>query len=222
MFRGYYKNIVKVPGRIPLQLSENSKLLDVVMQEYGAIRREIDTCLANQVAILSFGAATVGLLVAAAGTLWREEPLLSGILLLFVVPAACFLALSIHAGELVRMMRGGLFLHELENWVNDAWPSSLGEDGRVLTWEQWGIRTGAADVDRNNQFAISAVFGTLALGFAFSGFWRLHEPPPGYVIDELLAILLLVVSLGIGLLSVLWVATLRRYAYTYRKAYRDQ
>jgi hypothetical protein len=99
---------------------DGDRLLEVVMHEYDAIRSEIDHSSTNQVSILSFGAAAVGLLVAAAGTLWTDEPLLAGLLLLFVVPAVGFLALAIHAGEFVRLTRAGLFLYELEECVNSG------------------------------------------------------------------------------------------------------
>lgn len=216
---GKHRPVVQVPERVALDPTAHSKMLDVVMQEYTAIRREIDTTLANQVAILSFGAATVGLLVAAAASLWDREPLLTAALLLFVVPSACFLALAVHAGELVRLMRAGLFLHELEDWMNEAWSKTLDERRPLLTWEQWHIREGTADVDRHNLLAISAVFVTLAAGFAFSGFWRLHTTD---AVDERLALLLLAVSLGLGLVTTLWVANLRAFAYRHRRAYTGQ
>ncbi len=226
---GKYKSVVPVPERIPLQLAAAGKGLDLVMHEYGAIRREIDSCLTNQVSVLSFGAATVGLLVAAAGSFRQGEPLLSALLQLFAIPVACSLALAIHAGELVRLMRAGYFLHELENWVNNVDrrvdeehpPGAARPDGNkpaVLTWEQWPIREGRADVDSHNRRAITLVFSTLGLGFALSGFLRLHQQRS---FDERLAVLLLVVSLGLGLATALWVTLLRRQAIAYRKAYRS-
>ncbi len=225
---GKYKSVAPVPERIPLQLAVAGKGLDLVMHEYGAIRREIDSCLTNQVSVLSFGAATVGLLVAAAGSFRQGEPLLSALLQLFAIPVACSLALAIHAGELVRLMRAGYFLHELENWVNNGWdrgvdeehpPGSArpaGDKPAVLTWEQWPIREGRADVDSHNRRAITLVFSALGLGFALSGFLSLHQ----LRFDERLAVLLLVVSLGLGLATALWVTLLRRQAIAYRKAYR--
>jgi hypothetical protein len=205
------------PERIPLDLNYPQQL-DVVMHEYDAIRSEVDHSLSNQVSILSFGAATVGLLVAAAGTLWKDAELLAGLLLLLVVPIACFLTLAIHAGELVRLMRAGLFLHELENWVNKApWPGKQeGKPVRVLRWEQWGIREKEADIDRHNSTEISLVFGLLAYGFMFAGYWRLHSSR-GF--HELVAISALVVSLLISVPGALWVKCLNDYAYKHRVAY---
>jgi hypothetical protein len=227
---GSYDDIDQVPPRIPLSMPVVGqpcdtvllKHIDVAMNEYTAIRREIDTCLANQVAVLSFGAATVGLLVAAAATLWTEDVLLSGLLLQFVVPGTCFLALAIHAGELVRLMRAGFFLHEFERWLNQGWSTRHGDERLVLAWEQWGIRRGRADVDQHNGRAISAVFGLLALGFTFMGFWRLHSAPQEANVPEPVAGIILGGSLLIGLGAFLWVARLRRYAYRYRDAYKPR
>jgi hypothetical protein len=214
--------VTATPRRLPLRLPGDEKRLDVAMHEYAAVRNEIDTCLTNQVAILSFGTATVGLLVAAAATLWDDEPLLSSLLLLFVVPAAGWLALVVHAGELVRLMRAGLFLHRLEDWVNDAWWCSP-EEGRVLLWEQWDIRRGSADVDRRNSWAITAVFAVMVVLFVPAGFWRLQQPPDGEEpVEDWLSWAFLGLSLAIGVASALWLRTLRRHAYAYRDAYDDE
>jgi FtsH-binding integral membrane protein len=187
------------------------------MHEYDAIRSEIDQCLMNQVSILSFGAATVGLLVTAAAALWASSLVLAGSMLLFVVPMACFLALVIHAGEQVRMMRAGLFLHALEVWVNDI----LGPpEGLLLAWEHWAIRSGANDVDQHNRRAIAMVFGLLALGSIFVGFWRLESAPKGHV-TLALAVVLLVVSMLLAAIAAAWVFYLSKFAYVHRDEYRN-
>jgi hypothetical protein len=213
--------VVELPQRVPLEDpdGQSQKMLDLAMHEYDAIRSEIDVALTNQVSALSFGAATVGLLVAAAAALWEDEPLLSGLLLLVVVPATCMLALTIYSGDQVRLMRAGLFMNDLENWVNTAgWKAraAAGQAG-VLVWEQWPIREGSADVDRYNRRAIVTVFVLLAVGFMLMGFYRLST------ITELhgtLAILGLVVSSSFLVESVRRVTVLGRYAYAHRKKYR--
>ena len=206
-----------LPVRVHLNV-EDSDLLSMVMHEYDAIRSELDTSLSAQVSIMSFGAATAGLLVAAAGTLWADEPLLAGLLLLLVVPAACFLALAIHAGEMVRLMRAGLFLHDLENCVNKApWKTQqTGGQARVLTWEQWGIRKGGADMAAHNRRAIVLVFGLLAFGFMCAGYWRLHEMPQ---LPEPWAIAAIFFSLVLGTQALRWVRHLHKYAYKHREKY---
>lgn len=206
-----------LPVRVPIDI-DDSEVLTLVMHEYDAIRAELDTSLSAQVSIMSFGAATVGLLVAAAGALWPEEPLLAGLLLLLVVPAACFLALAIHAGEMVRLMRAGLFLNHLENCVNRAqWPAKAGNDrAGVLIWEQWGIRSGAYDMAGHNRRAITVVFALLAFGFMLAGYWRLHEM---HGLSEVWPPMVLAVSLLIGYQALRWVWHLQRFAYKHRTKY---
>jgi hypothetical protein len=214
--------VVDLPQRVPLEDpdDQSQRMLELVMHEYDAIRSEIDVALTNQVSALSFGAATVGLLVAAAAALWEDEPLLSGLLLLVVVPATCMLALTIYSGDQVRLMRAGLFMNDLENWVNTAgWKAraAAGQAG-VLVWEQWQIREGPADVDRYNRRAIVTVFVLLAVGFMLMGFYRLSLS----ITTELhgtLAILGLVVSSSFLVESVRRVKVLGRYAYAHRKKY---
>jgi hypothetical protein len=216
MLRLPLPEVPDLPVRVQLD-GDETKVLDLVMHEYDAIRSELDTSLSAQVSIMSFGAATVGLLVAAAGTLWTDEPLLAGLLLLFVVPGSCFLALAIHAGEMVRLMRAGLFLNHLENGVNRApWRLRRDEGVGVLIWEQWGIRQGGADMARHNRRAIVLVFGVLAFGFMFAGYWRLHRLPE---IPEGWAIAALIASSVLGVQALRWVRHLHKYAYKHRAKY---
>jgi hypothetical protein len=216
----FHPQIRPSPARVQLKLGHRD--LDLVMHEYDAIRGEVETTLSNQVSTLSFGAATVGLLVAAAAALWNDAELLSGLLLLFVVPLVCFLALAIYSGELVRLMRAGLFLNAIENSVNEAerpdhkaeWP----EPEAVLIWEQWrSIRSRLGDVDALNRTAIVCVFVLLAVGFMVMGWWRLHtmtQAGPGWVAPSV------VVSALLGVGSVAWVCYLNIYAYRHRGQYR--
>jgi hypothetical protein len=207
------------PARVQLKLGHRD--LDLVMHEYDAIRGEVLATLSNQVSTLTFGAATVGLLVAAAAALWNDAELLSGLLLLFAVPLVCFLTLAIYSGELVRLMRAGLFLNTLENCVNEAkrpdhkveWPVPQA----VLIWEQWrSIRSRLGDVDALNRTAIVCVFVLLAGGFMLMGWWRLHtmQAEPGWATPSL------VISALVGVGSVAWVGYLNVYAYRHRGQYR--
>lgn len=209
--------VPRLPPRVGLTI-DDSQVLDIVMHEYEAIHLELQTSVSNQVSILSFGAATTGLLVAAAGAVWADEPLLAGLLLLVIVPAASFLLLVLHAGELVRTFRAGLFLHELENHINGARRASAGQDvARVLTWEQWAIRHGGPDMSRQNRRAITLVFGLQAFGFIFAGYWRLHSMSD---VSEVATVAALTVSLALGLYAVRWVLSLYAYAYEFRGRYR--
>jgi hypothetical protein len=208
------------PEKISQRVSDGGQLLNVMMQEYAAIRGEIQTSLSNQVSILSFGAATVGLLVAAGAALWQDEPWPTGLLLLLVVPVVCFLTLIIYAGELIRLMRAGLFLNRLENCVNEAASTYLAHDSdkrqAVLTWEQWrSIRTGRRDVDRSNRWAITSVFFLLAIVSSGLGYWRLKDAGT----SENLIWLLAAFSVIVGGLAMVWVLWLSTYAYQHRDEY---
>jgi hypothetical protein len=192
------------------------------MHEYDAIRQEVVTTLSNQVSTLSFGAATVGLLVAAGAALWDDAELLSGLLLLFVVPAVCFLTLAIYSGELVRLMRAGLFLNTVENSVNEAEQpdreAEQSDPGAVLIWEQWcSIRFRLGDVDALNRTAIVCVFILLAIGFMLMGWWRLRTMEQA---DPAWATPCLIASALVGVAAVAWVLYLNIYAYRHRRLYR--
>jgi hypothetical protein len=219
------------PKRASLHRHERVDRLEVVMHEYDAIRGEVETTLSSQVAILSFGAATIGLLVAAAAALWDDQPALTGLTLLLAVPLASFLTLAVYSGELVRLMRAGLFLNRLECTVNRTFavPKSgcddcaaedptTPDDSLLLTWEQWSnIRSGGADVDRLNRLAIYSVFLFLAAVFGAAGYVRLHTASD---IPEIAAAVALFLSASLGLLSVVWLTYLVSFAYSYRKLYR--
>jgi len=207
------------PTRVPSEANDRESL-EVVCHEYDAIRAEIVTSLTSQVSVLSFGSATVGLLVAAAAALWEKEVWLTAAILLFVIPSICFLTLAIYGGELVRMMRAGLFMNRLEKWINEvcvATGLSKGHQGRTLTWEQWGsIRTGRGDVDLLNRIAISAVFLGMAIGGIVVGFIRVHIDART---PELWAIGALGLSVAVGIGAMLWLIHLLLFAYTYRSEY---
>lgn len=219
--------IRRPPVRVQLKLGSDD--LELAMHEYDAIRQEVVTTLTNQVSTLSFGAATVGLLVAAGAALWDDAKLLSGLLLLFVVPSVCFLTLAIYSGELVRLMRAGLFLNTLENSVNRAQRNDQeaqrpGPDPEaVLIWEQWrSIRSKLGDVDALNRTAIVCVFILLAIGFMLMGWWRLHtmgQADPAWATRSW-ATRSLIVSTVAGAAAVAWVLYLNIYAYRHRGKYK--
>jgi hypothetical protein len=216
---GPHLDIPNPPTKVPLNLGDDAKPLDLVMHEYNAVRNLIQTARSNQVAILSFGAATVGLLVSAAATLWKDAAALAGLILLFAVPAVCFLALIIYGGEAIRLMRAGLFLNDLENWVNEAaWPSKLEKEHTgVLTWEQWGVRAGSADVERATQRAIPLIFTLLAFGFMIVGYVRLHSAPH---IDERWATVGLIGASLVAAYLLISASYISSIAYRYRTHYR--
>ena len=207
------------PTRVP-PARNSSASLDVALHEYDAIRAEIVTSITCQISVLSFGSATIGLLAAAAAALWEKEVWLTAAILMFVIPAVCFLTLAIYGGELIRMMRAGLFMNRLENWIN-AVCLEIGVNrqprGRTLTWEQWSsIRTGGRDVDLLNRVSISLVFIGMAIGGVVVGFIRLHIDARTH---ELWAVSALALSVAVGVGGFLWLIYLLLFAYSYRKEY---
>jgi hypothetical protein len=168
------------------------------MHEYDATRNDIGISRSNQTSVLSFGAAAVGLLVAAAAGLWENAVSLAGLLLLIIVPVVCFLTIAIYAGELTQLMRSRLYLHELENWVNE----STNQDKPVLAWEGYTtIRRVGADVESYNRRTIPTVFGLFAFCFTIAGYLRLHSASE---IQERWATSGLICSLLLSLLSIVY------------------
>lgn len=221
----------ELPDRAPISFGGGGAQLDVLMHEYAALRGEVVTALASQVAILSFGTATVGLLVAAAATLWGEKTgWLPGLILLFGVPLVSFLTLAVHHGELVRLLRAGLFLNHLECDVNAAFGRPTVEDlareaetgrptGLVLSWEQWSDIRKGNDIDRFNRWAISGVFAVLAIGFAVAGYVRLERDP---AIPDPWALVVALVSGALIVSLWAWLTSLVRFGNQYRARYRSR
>jgi hypothetical protein len=154
-------------------------------------------------------------LVAAAGSLWQPAPLVAAILLIAVVPSVCFLTLTIHAGETVRLMRAGLFLNQLENSINLACRPKHSTAG-VLIWEQWGLREGRVDMARRNRRAITIVFSVLAFGFMVAGCWRLYELD---VVPAFVTVGAFCVVAGVGIYASHSIRQLYGYAYKFRSQY---
>jgi hypothetical protein len=106
------------------------ELVDVFMEEYKVLRDEIVQSLSSRLQILSFGLATVGVLVAGATTaLSRGETRVAPIVLLVMVPAACLATEEIWYSEVRRGRRASWYLWGLERKIN----SQL--SARALEWE---------------------------------------------------------------------------------------
>jgi len=197
-----------------VKIEGQDRAVPVMLAEYNAIRAEITTSLTCQVQVLSFGAATVGLLAAAAANLWDKAAGVSGLVMLFGIPLVCQLTLCVHAGEQIRLMRAGRFLKQLEDCLNTSFqdsPAFGGREGSVLTWERWDIRTGPRDIDLLNRLTISGVFVTLAVGSALTGYMRYQQYSSG------MAKLLGLLSGALGVASIVWLVYLGRFAYAYRR-----
>jgi hypothetical protein len=192
--------------------SNPENALNLVMHEYDAARAAITAARANQVAALSFGVATVALITAAAATLWNDAEVLSGLLLLVVLPTSCFIALSIYAGELMHMIRTELFVNHLENWVSDHMNGD-----RFLVWQEWSLRRGTLeDVERTSALAIPALLVGFASTFAAMGYLRLHAAAN---VDEWWVTAALVVGGLLAIGSLRYAALLIRFAFAYRMGF---
>lgn len=179
--------------------------------------------LTNQVSVLSFGSATVGLLDAAGATLWDTEGLIAGMLLLVVVPLVCFLTMVVYSAELTRLFRAGLFRNDFEEWISKSYTRAATDTAReqptqllgVLNWERWiGSRAKPHDIDQSNRAAVRLVFLTMAIGSATIGFVRLHMESS---LAEPIVVALFVGSCLAAWRSILWIKDLTEYAYGHRK-----
>lgn len=107
--------------------------IEVLLNEYNALRSEILTAMGARNSILSFGLATVGALVTVVGAIIataREDLyLFPSIVLMLIVPFICIFVLYIWLGEYQRMHRAGKHIIKLEARINEISKCDL------LTWE---------------------------------------------------------------------------------------
>ena len=206
--------IAAPPERTQLEILPEQHVT-LVLQEYAAVRGDVDAALSNQVSILSFGTATVGLLVAAAASLWSLSSIVAILLLVGMAPAVCFLAVAVYLGEQVRQMRAGLFLNHLEETLNRCVGSRLPTAGRLVDFEHWDIRRGPSDIDRYNRRAIVCVFVILAVGFTAAGYIRLLTDP--YPVEWV--ILIAFVDFLLAVVAIAWGRRLCTFIISYRNLY---
>lgn len=107
--------------------------LQLLLEEYRALRAEITASLAAQHAALSYGIAAVALVTVALGTIWNKSPGLTGLALMTIVPLGLFFVFTVWGTEIGRMRRAGAYIGGyLEPRINDV---SLVSNG--LAWEAW-------------------------------------------------------------------------------------
>ncbi len=196
----------------------------MMMHEYEAIRNEVVTSLGAQVAVLSFGAATLGLMVAAAAEIWSDAGIVASLLLIWGVPAVCFLTLSMHAFEMVRIMRASLFIHDIERCVNEAYRQDGGNNSNagILLWEQWMSQRGQYDMATRSRTILTTTFTFLAFSFIAVGGVRLYTTLRRHelVHDILVAIPALGMA-GVAVCLVLWAWAWVDNLYDYARALRN-
>jgi hypothetical protein len=111
----------------------HARELQLLLEEYRALRDEITASLAAQHAALSYGVAAVALVTVALGTIWDKSPGLTGIALMTAVPLGLFFVFTVWGTEIGRMRRAGAYIAGyLEPRINDV---SLVPNG--LAWEAW-------------------------------------------------------------------------------------
>src|SRR5215216_726651 len=88
--------------------------LDLAIQEYNALRDEILTTMQTQDGTLRFGAATIGIVIAAGFNMWSDT-VPATMIFLAVIPFICTMVLVIWMGEVTRMMRAGRHVQHIED-----------------------------------------------------------------------------------------------------------
>jgi hypothetical protein len=127
---------------------------EIIFKEYDAVKEEIADSIKARNQILSFGLATVAILINGISTTFNNERLqeFSFILCFIILPAFSIAILLMWMGELQRMIRGGNYLAQLEKIVNKKNKTS-----ELLRWETYR---------RNSEIKIHYAYG--AVLFLFS------------------------------------------------------
>lgn len=102
---------------------------ETLLKEYEFLRAEVNSTLAAQLQILSFGTATLGL-VAGAAFVGSTGSFRSDVLVLFL-PLLAYLTLTIWFSEVMRMLRAGSFLLTVEKQIDDLGDGSLAWESHV-------------------------------------------------------------------------------------------
>ena len=104
-----------------------------MMEEYKTLRSESLMSMQTQQSILRFGTASIGVVLAIGFQFWENAKIFSIIFLVFL-PLLSYLILFIWMGEVARMMRAGIYIHELEKKVNSEIKVIK---NKALEWENW-------------------------------------------------------------------------------------
>lgn len=102
--------------------------LELIKEEYRRLSQEIGGTLTHRHQIIQFGLVFVGVLVTFA--LESNDPVSAPVILTIMIPAACFMVLSLWLSELTRTRRASWYLYGLERRVNNELKY------RALRWEE--------------------------------------------------------------------------------------
>ncbi|MDD3478414.1 MAG: hypothetical protein PHP32_06010 [Candidatus Izemoplasmatales bacterium] len=114
---------------------------DIALNEYNALRTEINNAMANQQSILNYGIASIGIILAFSTSNWQEM-IIVDIILVFLIPLIGLLVATIWLGEVNRIARAGQFLVVKENRINDLFlkmeeNDTIFQNQPVLIWENY-------------------------------------------------------------------------------------
>jgi len=156
--------------------------VEISLEEYKSLRQEALTSMGTQQSILSFGTAALGILLAGAFNVFGDA-LAAALIFLLFVPLLSHLVLVLWMTEVVRMLRAGFFLANIENEIS----ALIGRDG-ILTWERWAharpsaeerdkgdIRVVLRDVDRLNFQVVTGLLFSIALAGVAIGNYELMQ-----------------------------------------------
>src|ERR1700752_4289026 len=99
--------------------------LEIRLEEYKTLRQEVLTAINNRISILSFGVASISLILYAGITNYRpakpedaaSNTLFVGLVLFLAIPVVAVFVLRIWLGEYERSQRAGTFLVTIERKV---------------------------------------------------------------------------------------------------------
>lgn len=136
--------------------------LRAVLGEYKSLRDEAVAARDAQLAVLRFGVAIIGALVALGLAGREQEPELSGVMLCVLVPAVIFFVVELWVGEIQRSNRAGSFVATIERELARYFKDSRNGSYRPpMGWENWLRRDGSGEYKRANNvraLVVSALF----------------------------------------------------------------
>ena len=142
-----------------------------LLEEYKALRTEVTTSLQLQQSILSFGTATLGILIT--GAFLEVSTSARGAVLLVFEPLVAYLVLVVWFSEVLRMRRAGAYIASLEKHAD------IDYEIGTLAWEseRWAgrcRRSGLAEPDFVRNAAVTLLFLMLAAASIAIG-WNLRS-----------------------------------------------
>lgn len=144
--------------------------VEIIMEEYKALRAEIILCLQQRVTILSYGLATIGLLVGAVvAALNVNYKISAGIIAGLGIPIASLFVLNVWLAETRRVRRASWY-----NWAIELrLEKELGR--KTLVWEQKIRKIGDKGLFFEHYYVIVSFFHAAALlsvVWGFILFWQ--------------------------------------------------